>query len=214
MARNRPRHVVETKHNSRFLGVAALVLIAATGSVTMYECSPDDSIPLLPSSASVQDQPAQIPSDPSQTPPSDPAPTTTPSQTPERNNLASMRTTSLQVGNRIIQAWIAEDDLQRQYGLMWVQPHEMADNQGMLFVFPDSHMGGFWMKDTLISLDIAFIRDDGMVVGIDQMAPRSLALHGPSVPYQYALEVHAGILEQAGLQPGLIIDIPSDVLNP
>jgi uncharacterized protein len=132
----------------------------------------------------------------------------------DHNNLAAMTRCKLQAGKQPLDLWIARTDGERELGLMWVQPGEMADNQGMLFVFPVDQAGGFWMKNTLIGLDIAFVRRDGTVVDIQQMEPLSLVSHTPREPYRYAIEVKAGTLAKAGLQIGHIISIPADQLNP
>lgn len=125
-----------------------------------------------------------------------------------------MRTAQLKIANQTFNVWIASTPQQQELGLMNVQPSELADNQGMIFVFPQDQTDGFWMKDTLIPLDIAFIRSDGTVVDIEQMAPESLDIHEPSVPYRFALEVNAGDLAQAGLKKGQTVQIPASVLNP
>ncbi len=124
-----------------------------------------------------------------------------------------MQTAQLGVGTQTITAWLAVTMTEQENGLMNIQSGEMTDNQGMLFIFPHDQMDGFWMKDTLIPLDIAFVRNDGVVVDIQQMAPLTLDLHEPSVPYRFALEVNAGVLSRAGLTPGDIMKIPSWLLN-
>lgn len=230
MTRIKSKHILKPGYEGKFMGVGLFILVIAAGSVTMYECSSNNQLPLLPSdtnsrqtASTPKQQPQSTPSQqpqsspPQQTPSSNPQPSNdppAPSQTPsDRNDLSTMRTTQLSVGNHVLYAWIAETELQREYGLMWVQPSEMSDNQGMLFVFDADQLDGFWMKNTLIPLDIAFIRDDGMVVDIQQMTPQSLDQHQPSTPYRYALEVNRGVFSQAGMQAGDLIRIPSDVLN-
>jgi uncharacterized membrane protein (UPF0127 family) len=130
-----------------------------------------------------------------------------------RNNLAAMPQCQVTIGNQPFDLWIARTPSERELGLMWVQPGEMTDNQGMLFIFPTDQAGGFWMRNTLIGLDIAFIRYDGTVVEIEQMEPLSLVSHAPREPYRYAIEVKAGVLGRTGLQIGDIVTIPTDALN-
>lgn len=130
-----------------------------------------------------------------------------------RNNLAAMPRCKVTIGEQVLNLWVARTPSERELGLMWVQPGEMADNQGMLFVFPTDQAGGFWMRNTLIPLDIAFLRHDGTVVDIQQMEPLSLVSHAPRSAYRYAIEVKAGSLERAGLAIGDVINIPAEALN-
>ena len=71
----------------------------------------------------------------------------------------------------------------------------LAPNHGMVFVFEDKSQHCFWMRNTLIPLSIAFIDDDGTVVSIADMSPKSEASTCPQRPVRYALE-----MDQAGLQ--------------
>jgi len=95
---------------------------------------------------------------------------------------------------------IAQTDADRQRGLMG-RP-SMPTDQGMLFVFPQATRGGFWMRDTLIPLSIAFIQDDGTIVDIQNMQPLDETPHVPPRPYRFALEVNQGWFAANGVKPG------------
>ena len=58
----------------------------------------------------------------------------------------------------------------------------LAPNHGMVFVFEDKSQHCFWMRNTLIPLSIAFIDDDGTIVSIADMAPKSEASTCPPRP--------------------------------
>jgi len=81
----------------------------------------------------------------------------------------------------------------RQRGLMFRQPEDFPANRGMLFVFPDSDIRRFWMRNTYISLDMIFMDEDMRVVGIVHEAP-ILTTDQQSVDRlsMYVLEVLAG----------------------
>jgi hypothetical protein len=73
----------------------------------------------------------------------------------------------------------------------------------MLFVFPDESVRAFWMKNTLIPLDMLFIAADGRVVGIHREAtPLSTAPVGVGAPSRYVLEVPGGYAARRGIRPG------------
>jgi len=59
---------------------------------------------------------------------------------------------------------IADNDYERQLGLM--NRNEMKDGEGMLFVFPEQERLSFWMRNTLISLDMIFVNDRKQIVTI------------------------------------------------
>jgi len=67
---------------------------------------------------------------------------------------------------------------------------QLLDNWGMLFVYPQQQRLQFWMKDTGIPLDIAFIDDQGVIVDIQHMNPYDVTLHTSRGKAQYALEVN------------------------
>lgn len=89
----------------------------------------------------------------------------------------------------------------RSRGLMWRK--ELPEGQGMLFVFPDEEVQRFWMRNTLIALDMIFINSAGRVVGIvENAAPRSLVQRFVSEPGRYVLEVPGGWSRKVGLARG------------
>ncbi len=98
---------------------------------------------------------------------------------------------------------------ERSRGLMFRE--ELAEDGGMLFVFPEDTEAGFWMKDTLIPLSIAFIAADGTILDIQDMEPLSEDTHRPSEEYRYALEVNQGWFRQNGFDVGDRVEIPDSV---
>lgn len=69
----------------------------------------------------------------------------------------------------------------------------LSQNSGMLFIFPDEQIRTFWMKNTLIPLDMIFMNTKKIIVGIVYNAvPQTLDLRRVDTPAQYVLEVNAG----------------------
>lgn len=112
-----------------------------------------------------------------------------------------------------IRTWLALSGEQHQEGLMFVPIEEIADDQGMLFVFNDERLRGFWMKNTITALDIAFARMDGTIVAIHTMPPLTLQSFSSIEPAMFALEVKAGILGKLGVQEGDKLIIPDEVFK-
>jgi len=89
----------------------------------------------------------------------------------------------------------------RTRGLMWRK--ELPAGQGMLFIFPDEEVQSFWMRNTLIPLDMVFIDSTGLIVGIiERAAPRTLTSRSVGVPGRYVLEVPGGWCQSVGLESG------------
>jgi uncharacterized membrane protein (UPF0127 family) len=73
----------------------------------------------------------------------------------------------------------------------------------MLFLFSENEPRAFWMKNTLLSLDMLFIDDGGRVVGlIERAEPLTTSPRDPGVPSRYVLEVIGGWAKRHGVRPG------------
>lgn len=113
---------------------------------------------------------------------------------------------TLQAGMHNIRAAVAQTPEQRQTGLMFRR--EMAQHEGMLFVFDEASPQCFWMKNTLLPLAIAFLADDGTVVNTDEMKPQTLDSHCSAKPVRYVLEMNQGWFAKRGIGPGYRISGP------
>ena len=74
----------------------------------------------------------------------------------------------------------------------------LPDDAGMIFLFEEEIAGGFWMKNTLIPLSIAFVAGNGEIVRILDMEPCEAdpcEIYDPGVTYSSALEVNQGVRE-------------------
>ncbi len=112
--------------------------------------------------------------------------------------------TQLAAGMHIIQAEVAANDPQRQQGLMFRE--KMPTNSGMVFVFEEPMKQCMWMKNTLLPLSVAFIDEQGRIVNIEDMQPKSLDTHCSTKPVKYALEMNVGWFKQKHIKPGMQID--------
>ena len=107
---------------------------------------------------------------------------------------------TLKAGMHLIHAQVASTPEQRATGLMFRS--EMPANEGMLFVFEESAGQCFWMKNTLLPLTAAFVADDGTIVNLADMKPKTLDSHCSAKPVRYVLEMHQGWFAKRGLQAG------------
>ncbi|HET9476721.1 MAG TPA: DUF192 domain-containing protein [Dehalococcoidia bacterium] len=103
---------------------------------------------------------------------------------------------------------IADTVEKRAVGLM--NRESLAEDAGMLFAWPEDTESGFWMKDTLIPLSIAFIDATGVIVDIQDMQPRDETLHYSSSPYRHAVEANQGWFAEHGIEAGDTVDLPAE----
>ena len=106
----------------------------------------------------------------------------------------------LGAGIHLIEAQLAMTPRQHSIGLMFRET--LGPSEGMLFVFAEARQQCFWMKNTLLPLSAAFIADDGRVVNIEDMQPRTLDRHCSKKPVRFVLEMHQGWFAQRGLKAG------------
>jgi uncharacterized membrane protein (UPF0127 family) len=93
-------------------------------------------------------------------------------------------------GERAFSIEIAASPSERERGLMFRET--MPEDHGMLFVFEDQRQVGFWMKNTVMPLDLVFISEDGKVQAVLPGEPFSEAVITPGVPVRFVLELKAG----------------------
>ena len=80
---------------------------------------------------------------------------------------------------------------------------ELADNMGMIFPFPEPRVASFWMKNTVIPLDIIFVRADGTIESIaDNTVPYSTTPVVSGAPVAAVLELRGGLAAELGIVSG------------
>ncbi len=96
---------------------------------------------------------------------------------------------------------IADDDAKREVGMMG-RP-VMEERQGMLFIFEEEYNGSFWMRNTILSLDIIFINQQGVIITIHKNTkPFSDDTYSPTGTAWFVLEVNAGFTDKYGIKEG------------
>lgn len=116
------------------------------------------------------------------------------------NACADMPVLELGAGMHLIRAEVAHTNANRMTGLM--HRTELADNAGMLFVFARAAKHCMWMRNTLVPLSVAFIDEQGRIVNIADMEPRTETPHCADGPARYALETNKGWFARYKLGPG------------
>ena len=111
-----------------------------------------------------------------------------------------------------IDVWIADNDARRQRGLMYVE--HMADDAGMLFIYPQPQPISMWMKNTHLSLDMLFVSANGRVDSIaENTKPMSTDTISSKSNVLAVIELKAGTAARLKIRPGAQVIHPAFSLN-
>jgi uncharacterized membrane protein (UPF0127 family) len=117
---------------------------------------------------------------------------------------------TIEIGEHRLTVEVAATPESRRVGLM--HRDRLPAGTGMLFVYPDEQVRGFWMKDTRIPLSIAFVTRSGRIVRIADMQPFSTSRVSSLAPATYAIEVNQGWFAERGIAAGTTVTgLPSDL---
>ncbi len=139
----------------------------------------------------------------------------------EPNELDKLGTVDVTIKGQSFKLWIADSHAESTRGLMFVSREQMTDlpdgtRRGMIFVFDSDQHLSFWMKNTIIPLDIAYVTTAGKVTATHTMAPldERTGQYPSKSPARFAIEVNADVWKKIGLKVDDPIEIPRSVLNP
>jgi uncharacterized protein len=120
---------------------------------------------------------------------------------------------TISVREHKFKVWVMDDHLKRQEGMMFLQDGDVKPDEGMIFVFPDIQGRRFWMKNTLIPLDIAYLNLDGKILNTYTMraldTTTDYSSHGGAI---YVVELKAGTFAKKGIRAGDKFMIPQEVV--
>ncbi|MFA6602786.1 MAG: DUF192 domain-containing protein [Candidatus Shapirobacteria bacterium] len=124
---------------------------------------------------------------------------------------ANLKTVTLNIGSQSFALEKAITTLEHSRGLSGRT--SLCPNCGMVFIFNTESIQTFWMKNTLIPLDIIFLNKDGVINTIHSALPQpsvsdlKLKLYSSSAPSLYVIELPAGTTQKLGLTVGFQINL-------
>ncbi|MBI4577615.1 MAG: DUF192 domain-containing protein [Planctomycetes bacterium] len=134
--------------------------------------------------------------------PAVPAPAASPVR--ERHPASGLVVRVVRVGPHPVRAEVADEASSRARGLMFREA--LAPDEGMVFVFPSAGPRHFWMKNTSLPLEIAYIDDGGRIVEVLPMRPFDTTTIPSSRPVRLALELRQGWCAAHGVLPGDVVE--------
>lgn len=115
------------------------------------------------------------------------------------------------IGSTTFQLEIASTEAQRNKGLMFRAV--MAKDHGMVFVFENEEERAFWMRNTLIPLQILYMDAKGQIISIKSMKPQDETPVPSDGSILYAIELNDGAATAAGIKVGDKIALPDAVIK-
>jgi uncharacterized membrane protein (UPF0127 family) len=115
-----------------------------------------------------------------------------------------LQTTKLWLGAEEMEAEMALTGMQKETGMMFRT--NLAENDGMLFVFAGPFQASFWMKNTFVPLSAAYIDPEGNIVEIHDLTPQDTnAVTASSADIQYVLETSQGWFQRHHIGTGTLV---------
>ena len=134
---------------------------------------------------------------------------------PEQNSASQTDSKIVKIDKVEIEVEVAKTDEERKLGLSGRK--SLENNAGMLFVLPSNSKPTFWMKDTLIPLDIIWIKD-AKIVKIDENVPTQIGANSSDLKLypapgvvDFVLEVNAGFSEENSIDTNDIFQMQFDL---
>jgi uncharacterized membrane protein (UPF0127 family) len=125
--------------------------------------------------------------------------------------LKDLQRVTLKANGHEIPAWVMDNDEKRAEGMMWLIEPDVKENEGMIFVFPEASQESFWMENTLLPLDIIYIKADHTVANVQKGRPYDETSLPSKGPVKYVLEMREGAAKTLGIKEGTKIEIPDSV---
>ena len=140
-------------------------------------------------------------------PPAAPPPPPSSAEAPQH-----LPTATIRVGDRPLVVEVARTTPEQAKGMMF-RPR-LGPDEAMLFVFDRDSNLKFWMKNTWVDLDLAYIDSAGRITQIERMKARLEEPVYSREPVRFVLEVPAGWFEGHGIKEGATLAIPAEVAKP
>lgn len=115
-------------------------------------------------------------------------------------------------GKHEFDAWVMDTELKRQEGMMFLEDQDFKKTDAMVFVFRDAQPLKFWMRNTLVPLDIMYVNERKAIIKTYTMKARDeVTDYSSNGNAKYAIEFKAGIFKELGIKSGQKVEIPDSV---
>ncbi|MBL8087926.1 MAG: DUF192 domain-containing protein [Chthonomonas sp.] len=122
-----------------------------------------------------------------------------------------LETVKVKLAGKTFTAFVTDTEMKMAEGMMYLKDSDVKDTECFIFVFPEPQDLGFWMRNTLIDLDIAYIKEDKTIRTIRTMKAHDETSVRSNGEVLYAIEFKAGTLKKIGAKVGMPVEIPASV---
>lgn len=117
----------------------------------------------------------------------------------------------IKIGEHEFDAWVMNTESKMMEGMMHVADADFTEKQAMIFAYPEPQELGFWMRNTIVDLDIAFVSRNKRILNTTTMRALDETIVRSTGLAQYAIEFKAGTLRKKGIRAGMTVQIPDSV---
>lgn len=125
--------------------------------------------------------------------------------------LRELQRVNIKFGKKVIPSWVMDTEMKRQEGMMYLTESEVKENEGMIFVFKRAQPLSFWMRNTILPLDLMYLDAKGRVLNVAMGRPFDESPIPSAGPAQYVLEMRFGSARRLGIRSGSLLTIPPSV---
>lgn len=125
-----------------------------------------------------------------------------------RFQLDALEVVKIKIAGKEFNCWVMDTDVKMEEGMMYLEQSDVADNECMVFVFGDEQPLSFWMRNTRIDLDIAYLDQARKIVTIRTMKAFDETPVPSRKPAMYAIEFKSGTLKKIGAKEGQVVEMP------
>lgn len=118
----------------------------------------------------------------------------------------------IKIGKNEFNCWVMDTNEKRMEGMMFLEAQDFTEKDSMIFVFPEADERSFWMQNTLVDLDIAYVSPKHTIISIHTMIAHDETGVPSNGKAMYAIEFKARLLKKLGIKPGMKVEIPEKVV--
>jgi len=122
--------------------------------------------------------------------------------------LKDLQVIDIKINKKTFKTWVMDTPGKLEEGMMFLKNEDVEDNEAMIFIYNAPEDLNFWMKNTLIPLDIAYVTDRKVIHHIAHMKALDETAVPSRGPVQYAIEFKLGALKKYGVTQGMKVEMP------